>query len=205
GPAGGHQARRSPRGGAAMSRKLILGAAALVLLAASGSKSGADFEADLLAKFRRQNEAAAVALKEEVVQSQSPAEALAASDPGKAAELLRTCLRKLKDDAQLSATERSALIHQVEDLLHRVMKALPEKSPAQDPGTALQDRTRPKSSNDPGEVRQAGGATFPATPAVTAPGRYVRVGVLGSGTVGGAGVRIGTTVTVPDGGTAVLG
>jgi hypothetical protein len=178
--------------GAAMSGKQSLWFAAaftLALLPAARECRGDDLKDRLMEKFRQRRQAEALDLKSEVADALARAQSLA---PEKALDALRKSLTRLRDDHLLPAGERKSLIEQVEDRLDVLKKQAAAKAPKRPGG--LQ------------EFGQAAGGGEPPPPAGVGGPRSVRLGLSPPFAAPlGPSVALNTTVSVPDGGTAVLG
>jgi hypothetical protein len=188
-----------------MSRKPFLHVVAtfalLLLPAAAQRCRGDDFDDRLLEKVRQRREAEALELKREVADLLARSESLASS-PEKALGQLRASLSRLRDDRVLPKEERQLLIGRVEERVSALAEQVAKKSGAApgkpNPGSA--ETGRP-------QVAGLGGVAAQVTPVVIPGTGFVRVSLSGTFVAPGGlpAVSLNTTVSVPDGGTAVVG
>src|SRR5262249_31052964 len=103
---------------------------AVTACAVLGPSARADFEADLLKSFQKQNQQSARQVKVDVEASLARALALAPAEPEKALDILRKSQDLLRDDDKLAKVEREALASKVRVRLQDVRERLRSKEEA---------------------------------------------------------------------------
>jgi hypothetical protein len=189
----------------------VLSAASWLLAAQIGR---ADFESQLLQRFQNKNQSAADKLKQDVAENLARAASTGDPEPKKYLERLQANLRQLQDDSYLPKTERDSLIEQV-NVRVQILKEEVAKLTPKVPDLPL-EITKAKEDTEtdvvPRERRRRvapifnSQSSFQVTPVVSPGRRWVRIGI--SGGFSGFGLRsafVNTTVSVPDGGTVVVG
>lgn len=112
------------------SSRRVLTAGAAFLLCASVCR--ADYEAELLGKFQKDNKSAVQKWQQEVEASLTQAAALRTSDPERARKLLQKTLDALEKDAVLPRTERPALTRRLHDEISRLGSLLSDRKEQQE-------------------------------------------------------------------------
>jgi len=190
-----------------MSRKPSLRVATaftLLLLADAERCRGDEFDDRLLEKVRQRREAEGLELKREVSDALARSESLAASSPEKALRQLRAYLDRLRDDPTLPKEERKLLIGRVEERLGMLAEQVGTRT--EQAGNTSKPKPGSAEVERP-QVAGLGGVAAQGTPVVVPGQGFVRVSLSGTfvSPTGFPVVSLNTTVSVPDGGTAVVG
>jgi hypothetical protein len=173
----------------------------------------ADFEDQLLQKFKSQNNQAADKLKQEVQEALGRATSLHGQDPFKLLDLLRKKLVQLQEDAHLPRAEKAPLMQKLTerlDELRDVVAEIRRKEEAAKPKVVVK-KSEPGDSDDgpfvPARPGKFGVSPFvpvpinqtlgPITPVVSSDRRFVRIGISGTFSMALPGPIIPIHVPVP--------